>query len=85
MEDFSLTNLATSLSFIEIAILISVALFASIVSGISGYGGGMTLGLLVAAFIPIKLLVPLMSVFVLFSNICAKCPSKRVKPSIHRA
>ena len=69
MEDFSLTNLATSLSFIEIAILISVALFASIVSGISGYGGGMTLGLLVAAFIPIKLLVPLMSVFVLFSNI----------------
>ena len=69
MEAFSLTEVAGSLSVFKIIILITVAFFASVISGISGYGGGMTLGLLVSPFIPIKLLVPLMSIFVLFSNV----------------
>ena len=66
METFSLSEVATSLSYTKIIILIVVAFFASVISGISGYGGGMTLGLLVSPFIPVKLLVPLMSIFVLF-------------------
>ena len=69
MEQFSLTEVATNLSLVKILILIIVAFLASVVSGISGYGGGMTLGLLVSPFIPIKLLVPLMSIFVLFANV----------------
>lgn len=67
--DFDIAALFASLGFLELSILILTAFFASVVSGISGYGGGMTLGLLVSFFIPIKLLVPLMSVFVLFSNL----------------
>ena len=67
--DFDIAALFASLGFLELSILILTAFFASVVSGISGYGGGMTLGLLVSPFIPIKLLVPLMSVFVLFSNL----------------
>ena len=55
MEEFNLTELATNLSVGKILILIGVAFFASVISGISGYGGGMTLGLLVSPFIPIKL------------------------------
>ena len=66
MEEFNLTELATNLSIGKILILIGVAFFASGISGISGYGGGMTLGLLVSPFIPVKLLVPLMSIFVFF-------------------
>ena len=66
MEEFNLTELATNLSIGKILILIGVAFFASVISGISGYGGGMTLGLLVSPFIPVKLLVPLMSIFVFF-------------------
>ena len=66
MEEFNLTEVATNLSIAKILILIAVAFFASVISGISGYGGGMTLGLLVSPFIPIKLLVPLMSIFVFF-------------------
>jgi len=66
--DFDIAALFASLGFLEFFILILTAFFASVVSGISGYGGGMTLGLLVSPFVPIKLLVPLMSVFVLFSN-----------------
>jgi len=69
MEEFNLTEVATNLSIAKILILIAVAFFASVISGISGYGGGMTLGLLVSPFIPIKLLVPLMSIFVFFSNL----------------
>ena len=69
MEEFNLTELATNLSIGKILILIGVAFFASVISGISGYGGGMTLGLLVSPFIPVKLLVPLMSIFVFFSNL----------------
>ncbi len=68
-SDFDIAALFASLGFFELSILIITAFFASVVSGISGYGGGMTLGLLVSPFIPIKLLVPLMSVFVLFSNL----------------
>ena len=68
-SDFDIAALFASLGFLELSILIITAFFASVVSGISGYGGGMTLGLLVSPFIPIKLLVPLMSVFVLFSNL----------------
>ena len=67
--DFDIAALFASLGFLELSILILTAFFASVISGISGYGGGMTLGLLVSPFIPIKLLVPLMSVFVLFSNL----------------
>jgi uncharacterized membrane protein YfcA len=67
--DFDIAALFASLGFLELSILILTAFFASVVSGISGYGGGVTLGLLVSFFIPIKLLVPLMSVFVLFSNL----------------
>ena len=66
--DFDIAALFASLGFLELFILILTAFFASVVSGISGYGGGMTLGLLVSPFVPVKLLVPLMSVFVLFSN-----------------
>ncbi len=66
--DFDIAALFASLGFVEVFILILTAFFASVVSGISGYGGGMTLGLLVSPFVPVKLLVPLMSVFVLFSN-----------------
>ena len=69
MEGFDLYAFTSSLSYLHIAILLFVALLASIVSGISGYGGGMTLGILVSPFIPIKLLVPLMSVFVFCSNV----------------
>ena len=69
MESFDLYAFTSSLSYLQIGILLLVALFASIVSGISGYGGGLTLGILVSPFIPIKLLVPLMSVFVFFSNL----------------
>ena len=68
-SNFDIAALFASLGFLELSILILTAFFASVVSGISGYGGGMTLGLLVSPFIPIKLLVPLMSVFVLFSNL----------------
>ena len=68
-SDFDIAALFASLGFLELSILILTAFFASVVSGISGYGGGMTLGLLVSPFIPVKLLVPLMSVFVLFSNL----------------
>jgi uncharacterized protein len=60
MEAFDLYAFTSSLSYLQIGILLLVALFASIVSGISGYGGGLTLGILVSPFIPIKLLVPLM-------------------------
>ena len=67
--NFDIAALFASLGFLELSILILTAFFASVVSGISGYGGGMTLGLLVSPFIPVKLLVPLMSVFVLFSNL----------------
>ena len=67
--DFDIAALFASLGFLELSILILTAFLASVVSGISGYGGGMTLGLLISPFIPIKLLVPLMSVFVLFSNL----------------
>ena len=69
MESFDLYAFTSSLSYFQIGILLFVALLASIVSGISGYGGGMTLGILVSPFIPIKLLVPLMSVFVFCSNL----------------
>mgnify|MGYP002639150140 FL=1 len=69
MEAFDLYAFTSSLSYLQIGILLLVALFASIVSGISGYGGGLTLGILVSPFIPIKLLVPLMSVFVFCSNL----------------
>jgi uncharacterized membrane protein YfcA len=69
MESFDLYAFTSSLSYFHIAILLFVALLASIISGISGYGGGMTLGILVSPFIPIKLLVPLMSVFVFCSNL----------------
>ena len=68
-SNFDIAALFASLGFLELSILILTAFFASVVSGISGYGGGMTLGLLVSPFIPVKLLVPLMSVFVLFSNL----------------
>ena len=68
-SDFDIAALFASLGFLELSILVLTAFFASVVSGISGYGGGMTLGLLVSPFIPVKLLVPLMSVFVLFSNL----------------
>ena len=68
-SNFDIASLFASLGFLELSILILTAFFASVVSGISGYGGGMTLGLLVSPFIPVKLLVPLMSVFVLFSNL----------------
>ena len=68
-SNFDIAALFESLGFLELSILILTAFFASVVSGISGYGGGMTLGLLVSPFIPVKLLVPLMSVFVLFSNL----------------
>ncbi len=68
-SNFDIAALFASLGFLELSILILTAFFASVVSGISGYGGGMTLGLLVSPFVPIKLLVPLMSVFVLFSNL----------------
>ena len=68
MESFDLYAFTSSLSYFHIAVLLVVALLASIISGISGYGGGMTLGILVSPFIPIKLLVPLMSVFVFCSN-----------------
>ena len=68
-SNFDIAALFTSLGILELSILILTAFFASVVSGISGYGGGMTLGLLVSPFIPVKLLVPLMSVFVLFSNL----------------
>ena len=44
METFSLTEVATNLSLFKILILVAVAFFASVISGISGYGGGMTLG-----------------------------------------
>ena len=70
--DFDIGALFASLGVIELTILILTAFFASVVSGISGYGGGMTLGLLVSPFIRVKLLVPLMSVFVLFSNFLQK-------------
>ena len=46
METFILTEVATNLSLFKILILVAVAFFASVISGISGYGGGMTLGLL---------------------------------------
>ena len=69
MESFDLYAFTSSLSYFQIGILLFVAFLASIVSGISGYGGGMTLGILVSPFIPIKLLVPLMSVFVFCSNL----------------
>ena len=62
-------SLFASLGILELTILILTAFFASVVSGISGYGGVITLGLLVSPFIPVKLLVPLMSVVVLFSNV----------------
>ena len=68
-SNFDIAALFASLGFLELSILILTAFFASVISGISGYGGGMTLGLLVSPFIPVKLLVPLMSVFVLFSNL----------------
>ena len=68
-SNFDIAALFESLGFLELSILVLTAFFASVVSGISGYGGGMTLGLLVSPFIPVKLLVPLMSVFVLFSNL----------------
>ena len=69
MESFDLYAFISTLTYSQVAILLFVALFASVVSGISGYGGGMTLGILVSPFIPIKLLVPLMSVFVFCSNL----------------
>ncbi len=68
-SSFDIAALFASLGFLELSVLILTAFFASVISGISGYGGGMTLGLLVSPFIPVKLLVPLMSVFVLFSNL----------------
>ena len=76
--DFDIGALFASLGVIELAILILTAFFASVVSGISGYGGGMTLGLLVSPFIPVKLLVPLMSVFVLplILNLVGNCLHK---------
>ncbi len=43
--DFDIAALFASLGFLEFFILILTAFFASVVSGISGYGGGMTLGL----------------------------------------
>ena len=58
-SNFDIAALFASLGFLELSILILTAFFASVVSGISGYGGGMTLGLLVSPFIPVKLLVPL--------------------------
>ena len=48
MESFDLYAFTSSLSYFQIGILLFVALLASIVSGISGYGGGMTLGILVS-------------------------------------
>ena len=68
MEEFNLTEVATNLSITKILILIAVAFFASVISGISGYGGGMTLGLLVSPFIPIKLLAALAIIHYTFSN-----------------
>ena len=56
MESFDLYAFTSSLSYFHIAVLLVVALLASIISGISGYGGGMTLGILVSPFIPIKIL-----------------------------
>ena len=56
MEAFDLYVFVSGLSYLQIIILLLVALFASIVSGISGYGGGLTLGILVSPFIPVKLL-----------------------------
>jgi hypothetical protein len=46
MESFDLYAFTSSLSYLHIAILLFVALLASIISGISGYGGGMTLGIM---------------------------------------
>lgn len=69
MESFDLYAFTSNLNYFEIIILLFFALFASIVSGISGYGGGMTLGILVSPFVPVKLLVPLISVFVFCSNL----------------
>ena len=43
-SDFDIAALFASLGFLELSILILTAFFASVVSGISGYGGGMTLG-----------------------------------------
>ena len=52
-SNFDIAALFASLGFLELSILILTAFFASVVSGISGYGGGMTLGLLVSPFLPV--------------------------------
>ena len=50
-SNFDIAALFASLGFLELSILILTAFFASVVSGISGYGGGMTLGLLVSLLV----------------------------------
>ena len=63
-----MTNLFSTLGAADYLMVSLVCLFASTLSGMSGFGGGMIISVFIAPIIGVEAVVPVMSVLMLFTN-----------------